>query len=55
MSEAKTQPTTASVPHFLARVPDELMRADRGVLVEMMSAATKTKPVRWGPSIVGLV
>lgn len=53
MSEAKTQPTTASVPEFLARVPDEQMRADSEVLVEIMSATTKAKPVLWGPNIVG--
>ncbi len=53
MSDAKTQPTTASVAEFLARVPDEQMRADCETLVEIMSAITKALPVLWGPSIVG--
>lgn len=53
MSEAKTQPTDASVPEFLAALPDAQMRADCQTLVEIMSAVTKAKPVLWGPNIVG--
>lgn len=53
MAEPKTRPTTASVTDFIAKVPDEIKRADCKVLVKMMQTATGCKPVMWGEAIVG--
>ena len=38
---------------FLNAIADDERRADSKTLVEMMSKATKAKPVMWGPAIVG--
>ena len=53
MAEAKTKPTPASVPAFLAKVKDPMRRADCDAIVTLMSAVTKAPPVLWGTSIVG--
>ncbi len=53
MAEAKTKPTTASVPAFLGKVKDPAIRADCEALVTLLSAITKAPPVLWGSSIVG--
>lgn len=49
----KTQPTAASVEQFLASVSPESARADCQVLVQLMSAATRSGPVMYGKAIVG--
>ena len=38
---------------FLNSIADDERRADSKVLVEMMTKATKGKPVMWGPAIIG--
>jgi len=53
MAELKTQATKASVSAFLNAIEDEGRRKDCKALVAMMTKATKSKPVMWGPSIVG--
>jgi hypothetical protein len=53
MAENKTQPTTASVPEFLAAITDRQRRQDCQTLVTMMQELTGVPPVLWGTSIVG--
>lgn len=53
MADAKTQPTTASVPAFIAALPDARQRADCRALVRLMTHATGEPPVLWGRNIVG--
>jgi hypothetical protein len=53
MAEAKTQKTAASVPEFLAAVPDERRRGDAEALCELMTEVTGAQPQMWGASIVG--
>ncbi len=53
MADAKTVPTKASVPAFLAKVKDPAMRADCDAVVALLSGITKAPPVLWGTSIVG--
>jgi hypothetical protein len=50
---AKTLPSKASVPAFLAKVKDLAMRADCEAVVALLSGITKAPPVLWGTSIVG--
>lgn len=52
-TEPKTRPTDASVPAFIAAVPDPQRRADCEAVSTLMEQVTKTKPVMWGASIVG--
>lgn len=52
-SEAKTQPTKASVADFIAAQPDEARRADCRTLVRLMQQASGAAPQMWGSSIVG--
>lgn len=52
-TQNKTKATKASVPAFIAAIPDETRRADAKTLIKMMSAATGEKAKLWGPSIVG--
>jgi len=52
-SEPKTRPTGASVPAFLATVPDARKRRDSEVLVRLMEKLTGAKATMWGPNIVG--
>jgi len=53
MAERKTQQTTASVETFLNGIEDEGRRQDCFRVLEIMKAATKSKPAMWGTSIVG--
>jgi hypothetical protein len=53
VAELKTKPTGGSVSGFLNSIADDERRADSKALVEMMTKATKAKPVMWGPAIVG--
>jgi Domain of unknown function (DU1801) len=53
MAELKTKATTASVGTFIGAIKDEARRKDCEEIVEMMTKATKAKPVMWGPAIVG--
>lgn len=50
---AKTVPTEASVPDFLAAVPDARRRADAQIVCDLMAEITDAEPVLWGSSIVG--
>lgn len=53
MAEAKTKPTKASVTQFLNKIPDEARREDCFAIAKMLEDITGSKPVMWGPSIVG--
>ncbi len=53
MAELKTKATTASVTRFINAIADDQRRKDCKSLVAMMTKATKSGPVMWGPSIVG--
>jgi hypothetical protein len=53
MAAAKTVPTDASVPDFLASVPDPRRRADAQAVCDLMTEITGEQPVLWGSSIVG--
>ena len=53
MAEAKTKPTKASVTQFINKIPDEARREDCFAIAKMMEEITGSKPVMWGPSIVG--
>ena len=54
MAELKTKPTSASVTEFLDAIADEQRRKDCYTVLRIMERATGSKPVMWGPSIVGL-
>jgi hypothetical protein len=53
MAELKTKATKASVAQFISAIGDEHKRKDCKTLVAMMEKATRSKPVMWGPAIVG--
>ena len=53
MAEAKTKPTNQSLNDFLSGLTDSQVRADCLKIAEIMKAATGSKPVMWGASIVG--
>jgi Domain of unknown function (DU1801) len=53
MADAKTLPTRASVPKYLAAIPDESRRRDARALCSMMAEVTGEKPVLWGESMIG--
>jgi hypothetical protein len=53
VAELKTKPTKASVSKFIDSIDDERKRKDCKALVAMMTRATGSKPVMWGPAIVG--
>ncbi|WP_062518209.1 DUF1801 domain-containing protein [Demequina gelatinilytica] len=48
-----TVPTDVPVEAFLAAVEPERRRAEARRVVALVSAATGTEPVMWGPSIIG--
>jgi hypothetical protein len=48
----KTVPTTASVPAYIASLP-EAMHQDSKTLVKLFKQATGQKPVMWGDRIIG--
>ena len=53
VAELKTKPTKASVAKFIDAIDDDRKRKDCKALVAMMTKATGSKPVMWGPAIVG--
>ncbi len=53
MAELKTKPTKASAAAFINAIDDDSRRKDCKALVSMMSKATKSKPVMFGPAIIG--
>jgi len=53
VAELKTKATRESVTQFLNALQEDERRADCKALVEMMTRATKSTPVMWGPAIVG--
>lgn len=53
MAENKTQRTKASVPGFLAAIPDPQRRKDAKALAAVLRKATGEKPAMWGTAIVG--
>jgi hypothetical protein len=53
MPENKTVPNKLSVTAFLEKVTEPRKRADATAVMEMMRAASKERPVMWGPSIIG--
>ena len=53
MAELKTKATNASVAKFLNAIDDEQRRKDCKAVASMMQKVTRSKPVMWGPSIVG--
>jgi len=53
MAEPKTRPTKESVKKFISAIPDAQVRADCAEIARWMEAATGSKPVMWGPSIIG--
>ena len=53
MAEFKTKATKASVSQFLNAIDDQERRQDCKAIADMMATATNSKPVMWGPAIVG--
>ena len=53
MTAPKTVPNEENVESFIASVADERRRADAQELCELITKATGTDPVMWGPSIIG--
>jgi hypothetical protein len=53
MAELKTKPTKQSVEAFLDTLPDESVRDDCRVLIDLMKKVTGSPPKMWGPSIIG--
>jgi len=53
MAEAKTKPTKQSLNDFIKGLDDPQTRADCLTIARFMEAATGSKPVIWGTSIVG--
>jgi hypothetical protein len=53
MAELKTKPTKVSVEDFLNQISDEERRNDCFAVAKIMEEITGSKPVMWGPSIVG--
>ena len=47
----QTQPTSASVPDFLAAVPDERRRADARQICALLTEVTGEPAVMWGDSM----
>jgi len=53
MADNKTKPTKLSVAAFIAKLTDQIRRADAKTLVRLMQSASGEKPKMWGPSIIG--
>jgi hypothetical protein len=53
MAEPKTRPTKESVKGFIEKIPDAQKRADCVEIIKLMQAAAGSKPVMWGPAIIG--
>ncbi len=53
MAENKTQPTSASVDDFLAKIENPRRRTDALTALKIYQDVTGLPPVMWGPSIIG--
>lgn len=53
VAEPKTQRTGASVDGFVAAIPDDAVRQDCLMLIQLMGRITGSKPQMWGESIIG--
>lgn len=53
MTEAKTKPTAASIPDYIASRANAGQQADCKALMAMLRKVTGQSPKLWGPSIVG--
>lgn len=53
MAEQKTKPTSQSVEDFINKIDNEQVRDDCSALIKLMKKVTGSKPVLWGPSIIG--
>jgi len=53
MAELKTKKNSGSVTDFLDNVENEKRKQDSLVVLELMKTITNSKPIMWGPSIVG--
>ncbi|MFL0671834.1 MAG: DUF1801 domain-containing protein [Erythrobacter sp.] len=53
MTQAKTQPSEASVAAYLASVEPPARRAEAAVLDALFRRVTGEQPRLWGPSIIG--
>ena len=53
MAEDKTQPTSASVDDFIAKIENARRRADALAALAIYQEVTGLPPVMWGPSIIG--
>ena len=53
MAEAKTKPTKQKLKDYVNTLPEPQTRADCLTIAKLMEEATGSKPVMWGPSIVG--
>ncbi|PKL82580.1 MAG: hypothetical protein CVV24_09395 [Ignavibacteriae bacterium HGW-Ignavibacteriae-3] len=53
MAEIKTKATSGSATAFLNKIKDPGTKKDCFNILEMMEAASKSKPVMWGSSIIG--
>lgn len=53
MAENKTQATAGSATAFLNKIKDAKTKKDCFTILELMEAASKSKPVMWGSSIIG--
>ncbi len=51
--QQKTLPDAQAVTGFLKTVESEKRRSESAFLMEMMERLTGSKPVLWGPSIIG--
>ena len=51
--EIKTKENESSVEAFIQGLPDETMRQDSLVLIELMQRMTNESPKMWGGSIIG--
>ena len=49
----KTVPTDASVPDYLAAIPDARRRADARAVCDLMTKVTGAPAVLWGTTVVG--
>jgi len=52
MAENKTKPTTTTVNSFLKKFSPALQK-DCNTIIDLMSSASRQKPVMWGSAIIG--
>ena len=53
MAENKTQPASASVDDFIAKIENPRRRTDALTALKIYQEVTGLPPVMWGPSIIG--